>query len=74
MSKIDIDALVGLGILAFIGAVLLALLLAATSALLVMIAWNVVVPLFHGPTINYWQAFGVNILLLIIKSVFFDRK
>lgn len=40
----------------------------AGFSLLVMLIWNAVIPdVFHGPTINYWQA----ILLLILSRILF---
>jgi hypothetical protein len=74
MSKIDIEGIVALGLIGVLAAIVLAAVLVAASAVCIMIAWNVVVPIFHGPTINFWQAVGVNFILLIIKSVLFDRK
>lgn len=36
-----------------------------------MWAWNLVVPpVFHGPTLTYWQAFALSVLVGLIGSGF----
>ncbi len=43
------------------------LLVAAVFGALVMLLWNAFIPaLFNGPTISYWQAVGVLLLLHIL--------
>jgi hypothetical protein len=68
--KGDDEGLVALGLLAVVGMLALGVLLAGTTALLLMIAWNVVVPIFHGPTINFWQALAVSVLLAFLQPIF----
>lgn len=52
--------------------VVVAALVAALSFLsgwLLWLLWNWIVPeVFHGPTVTYWQAFGIMLLLSFVKG------
>jgi hypothetical protein len=57
-----------LGCLFLIGLVVLGI---ALGSLLLMVAWNFVVPsVFGGPTLQYHEAFGLMLLLSIVGGAF----
>jgi hypothetical protein len=54
--------------------VVLALALVAALSYVVMSLWNALVPsLFHGPTVQFWQAVGLLILCRILFGGFRGR-
>jgi hypothetical protein len=49
----------------------LILILSAFMGLVFMVLWNLVVPpLFNGPTLDFWQAWAIWILIGIVGSAF----
>lgn len=59
-----------------LGAVALLVGLSALMALPVMWLWNGIVPeLFHGPTVSFWQAWGLSLLSsLLFKPTITQTK
>lgn len=56
-----------------VGLVLLVIVVACVAAILstypAMLIWNAyVVPLFHGPVLNFWQSFWLLFLVRLITS------
>lgn len=63
----DILAIVGVLVLVF-GIIAIFSLIGAG---ILMLAWNfVVLGLFHGPALGFWQAYAISIMLSIIGSAF----
>lgn len=56
-----------LGCLAIIGILILAIALIFAEVWIAMALWNwLIVSLFAGPALTYWQMFGIKILLGIL--------
>ena len=51
---------IGVGVLALIGAIMLAFFLAGATGIFVMLLWNWLMPsIFHLREINFWEAWGL---------------
>jgi hypothetical protein len=58
---------IAMAVFAFI---FLAVTFSLIGAWITMWAWNIFVGgVWHGPTINFWQAFAANLLLAIISGI-----
>lgn len=69
MSKSTDEFLVG--ILTILVTILFIGLLYLVSAYITMLCWNCVSPsVFHGPSIDFPQAFAITILLGVVKACF----
>lgn len=58
-----------LGCLIVLGVILLIGFALFVQPWLLMLLWNWIVPaVFSGPTISYWQAFGITLLISILTG------
>lgn len=51
--------------------IIMILLCACITPLLLMLLWNWLIPIFwiHAPILNFWQSFGIVILLGLIGQI-----